>query len=387
MPEVKNALSRSADGEPQFDLRTLLLAQRTEVIGELTSAIANEFNNTMMEITSYAELEMKKLPANKRRSFEQVLNSAARATGLVQRLLGISRNLPACNQPLDINAAIKGISPLTEQLAGEKVSVAYSLASQLPKICCDPSQLEQVALSLAINARRAMPGGGKLTFTTKSVELDKNSVGENEKPGSYVMLAVEDTGVELPAKDSGPETRHDQSARINLSIAAVNTVVKGAEGIFRFASDPAKGSSFKIYFPPAQAEISAAPGRNAPRNLPIARTVLIVEDDDAVRIPTAELLMMEGFKVLQARTGEEAIHVVQQNRSPLDVLITDIVMPEMNGHEVAEKLLGMNPDLKVLFMSGEGAGAGLTKGKAYAALRKPFRLDVLKDKIHDLLDE
>jgi two-component system, cell cycle sensor histidine kinase and response regulator CckA len=389
MAEVKHVSSRSTNREPQLDLRTLLLAQKTEVIGELTSAISNQFNNAMMEITSYAELEMKKLPANKRRSLEQVLSSAARATGLVQKLLGISRNIPASNQAVDISALLSGIGPLIEQIAREKVSVLYELERNLPKISCDPSQLEQVALSLAINARNAMPEGGKLTFTTKVVEFDPGSAAENGKTGPYVMLAVEDTG-SRPAKVShGKSTRAvDQETRINLSIAAVKAMVADADGIFRFSSEPAKGSSFVIYFPPMEAHASTARERTIPRNVPVARTILIVEDDDAVRIPTAELLMMEGFKVLQARAGEEAIHVVQQNRSTLDVLITDMVMPNMSGHEVAEKLLEMNPELKVLFISGDDVGnVRKSSNGARAALRKPFRLEVLKGKIHDVLDE
>ncbi len=390
MPEVHNASFRKAQDEPNVDLRTLLLAQKTEVIGELTSAIANQFNNAMMEITGYAELEMKKLPANKRRSLEQVLNSAARATGLVQKLLGISRNLPASSEPVEISSLIAGIGPLIEQVAGEKVSVVYDLDPALPKIHCDPSQLEQVALSLAINARNAMRDGGKLTFTAKLIDLNRNFTAENGKPGPYVMLAVEDTGMRSSLSASGAENSSpvDQDTRMNLSIAAVKAVVKDADGVFRFSSEPAKGSSFTLYFPPMQADTLPVGARTTPRNVPMARTVLIVEDDDAVRMPTAELLMMEGFKVLQARTGEEAIHVVQQNRSSLDVLITDVVMPKMSGHEVAEKLLEMNPGLRVLFISGEDVGNVRENGKgACAALRKPFRLDVLKDKIHDLLHE
>jgi two-component system, cell cycle sensor histidine kinase and response regulator CckA len=388
MPEVQLSPSRAA-GDSNFDLRTLLLAQKTEVIGELTAAIANQFNNIMMEITGYAELEMKKLPADKRRSLEQVLSSAARATGLVQRLLGISRNLQPVNQSLDIKALVAGIGPLIEQIAGDKVSVVYDLDADISKICCDPSHLEQVVLSLVINARNAMPAGGKVTITVKRVELDQNSVSENEKPGLYVALAVEDTGAgsfSTHDRSAGAKSM-DQDTRVNLSIAAVKAVMRDAEGIFRFASEPARGSSFTIYFPPAQTDESAHK-RTTPRTVPVARTVLIVEDDDAVRIPTAELLMMEGFKVLQARAGEEAIHVVQQNRSALDVLITDVVMPKMSGHEVAEKLLEMNPGLKVLFMSGEDVGNVQENSKgACAAVRKPFRLEVLKDKIHDLLNE
>ena len=389
MPDIQTSKPQSSGSHSHLDLRTLLLAQKTELIGELTRAIANQFNNTMMAITSYAELELKKLPPAERRSLEQVLSNTQRATELVQKLLRISRNLPALNQALDLNAVLTGIAPLVEQLAGENKSVAYSLAPGIPKIYSDPAQLEQMALSLAMNARSAMTKGGKLTFTTKLVELTEDSLGEGDRPGGYVMFEVDDTGgaVSGDTSDCNLSTL-DQDARINLSLAAMNAVVKNAEGIVRFASEPGRGSSFKIYFPALQPDEPADRERKVPRSLPVARTILIVEDDDAVRVPTVELLKMEGFKVLQARTGEEAIQVVLQNRSTLDVLVTDIVMPQMTGHEVAEKLLEMNPDLKVLFMSGEDASAANSRNNATTAvLRKPFRLEALKTKIHDLLGE
>jgi two-component system, cell cycle sensor histidine kinase and response regulator CckA len=390
MQDVQSSKPISGNAPSHLDLRTLLLAQKTELIGELTRAIANQFNNTMMAITGYAELELKRLPPTERRSIEQVLSNTARATGLVQKLLGISRNLPSSSQVLDLNAVLTEIGPLVEQLVGERISVAYALQSDLPTICSDPAQIEQVLLSLAINARNAMSNGGKLTFITKLADLTKDSAREREQSGKYVMLAVDDTGAARPVEASDFELPPDadQDARINLSLAAVNAIVKEAKGIARFASEPAKGSSFRIYFPALRPDAPAEKERNAPRNVPVARTVLIVEDDDAVRVPTAELLKMEGFKVLQARTGEEAILVALQNRSPLDVLITDVVMPKMTGHEVAQKLLEMNPELKVLFISGEDVSTANSRGKGTSAgLRKPFRLEALKEKIHDLLDE
>ena len=388
MPDIQTSQPLSTHANSGLDLRTLLLAQKTEVIGELTRAIANQFNNTMMAITSYAELELKKLPPAERRSLEQVLRNTARATELVQKLLRISRNLPASNQALDLNAVLTGIAPLVEQLAGEENSVAYNLEPDIPKICSDSAQLEQVALSLAINSRGATTKGGKLTFTTKLVELNEDSVRAGELPGKYVMFAVDEISAATPVEDFEPSTNLNQDARVNLFLAAVNVVVKDAGGIVRFASDPAKGNSFKIYFPVLQLDQPAERERSVPRSAPVARTILIVEDDDAVRAPTAELLKMEGFKVLQARTGEEAIQVVLQNRSTLDLLVTDIVMPKMTGHEVADQLLEMNPELKVLFMSGEDDRAANSRSKATSAvLRKPFRLGALKEKIHDLLGE
>ena len=179
--------------------------------------------------------------------------------------------------------------------------------------------------------------------------------------------------------------------RIGVALAAASGIAKEARGLVRVSSEPESGTSFKIYFPALeQAAPEAKPGSESLKVVPIARTVLVVEDDDSVRIPTSEFLKMEGFKVLQARTGSEAIHVVQRNRSPLDLLITDIVMPGMGGPEVAEKLIEMHPDLKVLYMSGDVEKAAPWNDSAksgHAVLQKPFRLNMLNDKIHDLLGE
>ena len=317
------------------DLRTLLLAQKTELIGELTRAMANQFNNTMMAITSYAELEMKRLPPPQRRSLEQVLNNAARATGLVQKLLGISRNHAGSPRPLSLNPVLTEIKDLIEQLAGEQILVVYTLDPTIPAVNADPTDVEQLVLSLAVNGRNAMSTGGTLTVATRRVHLTSDSVGETEQPGDYVMLSVDDTGSGITSTEPDQHaTGIDQESRINLSLTAVRAAVKNAHGMVRFCSQPGKGSSFNIYFPALQHGAKTEEERTIPRKVAIARTILLVEDDDAVRVPTSELLKMEGFKVLQARTGEEAMHIVQQNKLSIDVLITDIVMPRMSGHEV-----------------------------------------------------
>jgi len=376
--------------ESHSDLRTLLLAQKTELISELTRATANQFNNTMMAITSYAELELKQASLSQRKNLEQVLNNASRATALVQKLLAISRKPAASPRPLDLNKLLTEISNLLEQLAGDHVSVVYMLDPSIPMINADPTEVEQVVLSLAINARNAMSRCGKLTVSTKPMELNEESigVGEIERPGKYVMLSIGDTGLGSPTEEL--VGGQDQDARISLALAVVRGIVKTVGGRVRFSSEPGRGNSFSIFFPTPKAEGQEEPKPRSLRSVPVARTILVVEDDDAVRLPTSEFLKMEGFKVLQARTGEEAVHVVQQNRACIDVLITDIVMPKMTGRQVAERLLGLHPDLKVLYMSGETDEehpARASHSHENTLLRKPFRLETLKDRIHELLGE
>jgi two-component system cell cycle sensor histidine kinase/response regulator CckA len=390
MADLLTPKSTNSLPELHSDLRTLLLVQKTELISEVTRATANQFNNIMMAITSYAELEMKSASPSQRRSLEQILSNANRATALVQKLSAISRKQSASHQPLDLNALVKGIGDIIEQLAGERVSVVYNLDPSIPMVNADTAEIEQLVLSLAINARKAMANGGKLTTSTELVDLDKESpgMGEIEHPGKYVMLSIDDTGSGRLAEELSGSVNQD--ARINLSLAAVRGIVKNAGGCVRFNSEPGKGSSFNIYFPELKPDARPDGKRNFHRSALASRTILVVEDDDAVRIPTSEFLKMEGFKVLQARTGDEAIHVAQQNRSRLDLLITDIVMPKMSGRQVAEKLLELHSDLKVLYMSGDADEAPASRKADHsrnAVLQKPFRLDALTDRIHELLGE
>lgn len=267
MSDLLTSKPTSVHRELHADLRTLLLAQKTELISELTRATANQFNNTMMAVTSYAELEMKKAASSQRGSLEQVLSNAVRATALVQKLLAISRKQTASPQPLNLNNVLTGISNLLEQLSGERVSVAYKLDPSIPMVIADPVEIEQVVLSLAIHARKAMAKGGRLTVSTRLVDLNAESVGmgEIEHPGKYVMLSVDDTG-----HGSAKElvSSQDQDARINLSLAAVRSIVKNAGGYIRFNTDPGKGNNFNIYFPSLKRDGREASKRSSPGMCP-----------------------------------------------------------------------------------------------------------------------
>jgi two-component system, cell cycle sensor histidine kinase and response regulator CckA len=373
------------------DMKTLLLAQKTELIGELTRAVANQFNNTMMAVTSYAELEMKRLPPSERRTLEQVLKSATRATALVQKLMGISSNQVRSPQAVNLNSVLTDVRGLVEQLAGELISVVYSLDSNISTVHVDPAEIEQLVLSFAINSRHAMAKGGTITVTTRPTSLAEDSVADSEQPGEYVILSVDDTfagGISTSLAEVGAEA--DRTSKTSLPLTAIRAIVKSGDGITRFSTESGSGGSLKLYFPAQRQGREVEEKRTTPRKVALARTILIVEDDDAVRVPTSELLKMEGFKVLQAGTGEEAIQIVQQKHPALDVLITDVVMPKMTGHEVAARLLELHPGLKILYMSGdtqEGMPSDSAEPLRRATLRKPFRLEVLKDKIHELLGE
>jgi two-component system, cell cycle sensor histidine kinase and response regulator CckA len=376
-----------ANHESQIDRHALLVTHKSELIGELAQAMANQFNNIMMAVTGYAELELKKANSKEKRSLEQMLNQATRATFLIQKLLDFSRARVPSPQYLELDTALNEVRELVVELIGERAELTFALGAESGRIHVDRVELEKTLFALLVVARDAMSGNGKLTISTSVVDLERTFIGaQAANPGKHAILSVESHGAALTgaAHTSTPENSHANE----LSLAAVREIVKDCHGLAGFSVESG-GCSLKLYFPVATCESIAEEERTLPRNPAVARTILIVEDDDAVRIPAAEFLMMEGFKVLQARTGSEALSVVQQSRSSLDILVTDMLMPKMNGHEVAASLLEQHPDLKILYISGDPARGALAGGvmPKNATLRKPFRLNVLRDKIHDLLGE
>jgi two-component system, cell cycle sensor histidine kinase and response regulator CckA len=380
-----NKIAKAADQQLHDKLRSQLATQKTDLIGELAQAMANQFNNIMMAVTSYAELELKKANGKDRHGLQQVLTHANRATSLIQKLLAFSRKHTPAPQALELNAVITDLSTLLKEVLGEQTELTLRLEADA-EIHADRVDVEQTIFALVIVVRNAMDVAGELTISTSTADLDRDFIGPSDDvvPGKYVVLSVENNAV------SSCTPGLDQTEKITLSLAAVRGIVKDCHGLARFSTQPETGSSFRLYFPASTIETAVEQASTLPRNPSVARTILVVEDDDAVRVPAAEFLMMEGFKVLQARTGSEALNVVQQSRSALDVLVTDIYMPKMSGPEVASALLAQHPHLKVLYISGDPgrqATGKMTSPPQDATLRKPFRLNILRDKIHDLLGE
>jgi CheY-like chemotaxis protein len=377
-------MARAADQKAQSS--SLLLVQKTELIGEVAQAMANHFNNIMMAVTSYAELELKRANARDQRALEQVLANATRATSLIQTLLDFSCNRSSSPHPIELNTVIGEVSELLKDLLGEQAELLLRLNAHPSTVRADRVDVQQSLLALLIIARHEMGGRGQLTISTSLVELNDEFIGNEEQAesGEYVALSVESN----PDKSTKEAVTKNRGS-LNLSLDAVRAMVREGHGLVRRSGDASGKTTLKLYLPATPNEVVNEPGPSLPRNPAVARTILVVEDDDAVRLPAAEFLKMEGFKVLQARTGSEALSVAQQSRSSLDILIADVFMPKMTGHEVAEKLLEEHPNLKVLYMSGDPARqeARGAKTAASATLRKPFRLNVLRDKIHDLLGE
>ncbi len=287
----------------QPDLRTRLLAQKTLLISELAEAVDNQFNNIMMSVTSYAELELKKASPSAQRSLQQVLNNAGRATQLIQKLLAFSRTRTSVARLIDVNEVVKGIDELLHQLVGERIDVVVELQPNLPKITADPIDLEALLLTLAVHARNAISASGGFTLCSNAITVEHHSAMQDKlTPGKYVTLSVSDSGTQtLPAD---PHTAAAQDLRISLTLAAIHEIVKEANGLLRIASRPEQGTTFTIYLPAEENGVSipAAEGVSE-RPSSQAKTILVVEDDDAVRVPAAEFLKMEGFKVPASQVG------------------------------------------------------------------------------------
>ncbi len=380
-----NAAARSQ--ELQADPGTQSLAQKTQLISELAAAVDNQFNNVMMAVTSYAELELKKAPPAAQRNLEQLLGNVRRAATVIQKLLAVSRSRTSSPQPIALNDEISGLKDLLDQLVGQNVEVVLDLQDGLGKIKVDTVELEELLLTLAIHARNAMSGGGKLLITTKYGDIEDASDSENADHGERVMLSVSNFGT-ATAKAGPNLDGSTRDLRISSTLAAISRIVKAADGIVRVSREPDDGTTFAINFQALESTAVPAEEDATGKNLPGSRTILVVEDDDAVRVPASEFLKMEGFKVLQAKSGHEAISIAQQMRSPIDLLVTDVVMPAMTGREVAKELAETYPSLKVLFMSGDASAAtyGGQRSQEHI-LQKPFRLDRLNQEIRSLLGE
>lgn len=375
MPDV-SATAAARARELAADPRTEVLAQKNYLIAELAGAIDNQFNNLMMAISSHAEVELKKVSASGKRGLEQVLRNTGQATYLIQKLLAFSRHRASSPQTLQLSELVGGLADLLKQLAGEQIEVIFTLEPSLKTIKADAVQIEQLLVSLVICAKTAIADDAKLSIVTRPAEI----------PDKCVMLSV--SGFDPKAL----ETAHngsDHGFGVTLARAAIDRIVREANGVLKLTRQPNQGAAFEVYFPAIE-EATSETQEIPEKSRPTARTILVVEDDDAVRVPAAEFLKMEGFKVLQAKTGPEAISIALQKRSPVDLLITDIVMPGMSGRKVAQELMEMFPGMQVLFMSGDVSGAGSPESHEASLnnlLQKPFRLDKLNEKIRDLLGE
>ena len=373
-------------------------AQKMEGIGRLAAGVAHDFNNLLTAIGGRCYLVLNALTSENpiRREIEIIQDAAERAAKLTHQLLAFSRKQILDPCVLDLNATVTGIEPLLRRMIREDIEIATALDSAAGRVKADAGQIEQVLLNLAVNASDAMPNGGWLTLATGNVTLDEAYARTHAEvePGPYVMLSVSDTGhgmtAEVQAHIFEPFfTTKEVGKGTGLGLATVYGIAKQSGGHITVHSEPGHGAAFKLYLP----RVEEAPGTAEPaRPTEITRrgseTVLLVEDDEPLRTLAREILSIQGYTVLDAISPSEALRLADVHPGPIHLLVTDVVMPQMNGRQVADHLLAARPGLKVLFMSGYTDAAIVEHGVLEPGthfLQKPFTPDGLSRKVREAL--
>jgi PAS domain S-box-containing protein len=376
----------------------LLQAQKMEAVGRLAGGIAHDFNNLLTVIRGYAELMLEESDLGKIRGRAQnIIKASDRTAALTRQLLAFSRKQVLWPQVLDLNAVLAESQKMLPTLIGEDVQVIVIPGPRLGRVKADPGQIEQVLLNLAINARDAMPKGGKLVLETSNVECDQDYCASHPgaRPGPYVMLALSDNGSGMDAETQlhifEPFfTTKPKDKGTGLGLATVYGIVKQSGGHVFVYSEPGVGTTFKVYLPRVDEKAAAAPP--PPRfeeKAAVTETILVVEDEESVRHLTRRFLEQRGYRVLEARNGAEALELAAAHAGPIDLLVTDMVMPGMRGHELAGKLSSLRPQMKVLYVSGYTDGSIVENGElapGSAFLEKPFSSDALARKVRQVLN-
>ena len=384
--DMRKSLRQSREG--------LVRSARLEAVGRLAGGVAHDFNNLVMIIKGYSDLLLDSATPEAKPYLEEIKNAGERASGLTRQLLAFSRKQVLEPQVLDPNKTVRNMVKMLRVLIGEDIELVTSLADQIGRLQADPGQLEQVIMNLAVNARDAMPGGGKLIVETQSSELDEEYAATHAEviAGPYVQIAMTDTGSGM-SKETLEHifepffTTKEPGKGTGLGLATVYGIVKQSRGHITVYSEPGVGTTFKIYFPsldksvplPVTRTLAAAPKGEG--------TILLVEDEAPLRVLAAESLKRLGYTVLQAGNGLEALAVADHHSGKIDVVVTDIVMPRMGGPELVEKLRQKRADVGVIFMSGYTEMAALENAKIGTdaiLLNKPFSTEALASKINEV---
>ena len=373
-------------------------AQKMEAVGQLAGGIAHDFNNLLTAILGNTQLLLRDLPPGdaKRGDVEEIRKASERAASLTRQLLAYSRRQMLQPEVLDLNVVVAEMDKMLRRLIGEHIALGAGLAPDLGRVRADPNQIEQVIVNLAVNARDAMPDGGKLTIETANVDLDEAFAQAHlgSVPGSYALLAVTDTGSGMDASVRAHLfepffTTKEVGKGTGLGLATVYGIVKQSGGYISVYSEPGRGSSFKIYLPriATPADEPAGPQKSGPA--PGSETVLVVEDEPAVLTLSRRALEAQGYVVLAASDPAAALRVVERHGGTIHLLLTDVVMPGLSGRELADRLTAQRPGIRVLYMSGYPGDAVVQHGTlplGSAFLQKPFSPDGLARKVRDVLD-
>lgn len=387
---AEQALSRSED--------QLRQSQKMEAVGSLAGGVAHDFNNLLSVILSYSELLADELQSGDpmRAHLQEIHQAGERAADLTRQLLSFSRQQVLQPTVLDLNDVFSRMEKMLRRVIGEDVELIWQAAPGLRKILADPGQLEQVIMNLVINARDAMPRGGKLTLETSNVVLDARQIAAHpgESPGPRVALKVTDTGVGMDkvtkARMFEPFfTTKEVGKGTGLGLATVFGIVRQSGGTISVSSELGKGTSFDIFFPPSDREVvPTASTTRERRTMAGSETVLLVEDNESVRVLTRSILHRYGYNVLEAQGGGDAVLLCEQHQGVIHLLLTDVVMPRMSGRQLAERLLATRPGMRVLYMSGYTDDAVVRHGilhSTIAFIQKPITPGPLARKVREVL--
>jgi PAS domain S-box-containing protein len=403
---------RQGDQSPHYELFTedvterrtleqqLRQAQKMEAIGRLAGGVAHDFNNLLMVISGYSEFLLERLGPDPtlRVPAQEIENAAERATSLTRQLLAFSRQQMLTPKTLDLNEIITENLKMLTRMIGEDIDLVMIPGESLGAVKADPGQIEQVIMNLAVNARDAMPQGGKLTIETANVTLDETYARFHAplQPGEYVMLAISDTGSGMDSETQSrifePFFTTKGQKGTGLGLSTVYGIVKQSGGYIWVYSEPGKGSTFKIYLPRIMrtSESIASQPVAAPIERPQGmEVILLVEDENNLRRLVRQYLEKQGYTVREAADGAAAIQICNAHVGPIHLLLTDVIMPGMNGRELARSICSLRPDMKVLYMSGYTENAISQNGTLEAGvnlLQKPFTLPALKARVREVLD-
>ena len=372
-------------------------AQKMDAVGRLAGGVAHDFNNLLTVITGYAELLLAGggTQASQRTALHEIQRAAERGGALTHQLLAFSRGQPFTPKTVELNALLVHMQKMLSRLIGEDIELITVAAAEPATIRTDPGQLEQVVMNVVVNARDAMPGGGKLIVETANAQVDQMYAGPNVdlKPGRYVVLAISDNGVGMDAETVTHLfepffTTKAPGKGTGLGLATAYGIVKQSGGAISVYSEPGRGTTVKIYLPSTEAKAAEAAEQEPAAAQRGSETILVLEDEARVRKLVCEVLAGHGYHVLEAVRGEEAMRMASEYKGCIHLLLTDVVMPEMSGPQALEQIRARHPNMKVLFMSGYTDEAMMHHGildSGAPFLQKPFLPDALAQKVRDVL--
>jgi len=375
-------------------------AQKMEAVGRLASGVAHDFNNLLTIIMGYSDLLLERvsLPDGMRSPVKEIEKAADQAASLTRQLLAFARKQVLQPHIVDLNSLLTNVDKMLRPMIGKNIELVTHLPSGLGRVNADPGQIEQVIMNLAVHARDAMPQGGQLTLEAANVELDSSYASSQESvlPGHYVMIAVSDTGIGMDAETRARVfqpffTAKQRGEGMGLALATLYGIVRQSEGHIWVYSEPGKGTTFKVYLP----RIDQAVEVIAPTQVPVddlsrgSETILLAEDEEAVCSLVRGVLESRGYDVLETKGANDALEIGERHKKHIHLLLTDVVMPQMSGKELAEHLAPLHPETKVLYMSGYADHAVVQHGllnPGTVFLQKPFTPDALTLKVREVLD-